>query len=370
MTQIDAIKKLLRNQPLFANEDGLHESIGGRTIMVTGAGGSIGSELCRQIVPYKPGCLVLLGHGEHSIFTIASELSTRFPDGRFVSVIANIQDRKRLTNVFAELRPDTVFHAAAHKHVPLMEENIGEAIINNVLGTENTVRAAIESDTETFVFISTDKAVNPVSIMGATKRVAEIIVGEAAKKTRRRFVSVRFGNVIGSRGSVVNTFQEQIARGGPLTVTHPEMERYFMTTHDAVHLVLQASKLGKGGEVFVFDMGQPLKIVDIARAMIESHGSKNGQFEIVFTGRRPGERLAEELFREGHYETTEHPRVLVLRNAGYAACTLRANLKSLIQAARRDDRAGMRSLLTEIAPESCVMENADSRETARGGATF
>ena len=374
MTQFDAIKKLLRNQPLFANEDGLHESIGGRTIMVTGAGGSIGSELCRQIVPYRPGCLVLLGHGEHSIFTIASELSTRFPDGRFVSVIANIQDRKRLKNVFAELRPDTVFHAAAHKHVPLMEENIGEAIINNVLGTENTVRAAIEFDTKTFVFISTDKAVNPVSIMGATKRVAEIIVGEAAKKTLRCFVSVRFGNVIGSRGSVVSTFQEQIARGGPLTVTHPEMERYFMTTHDAVHLVLQASKLGKGGEVFVFDMGRPLKIVDIARALIESHASKNGQIEIVFTGARPGERLTEEIVRDGHYEATEHPRVLVMRNGSrdsrYTAATLRANLKSLIQAARRDDRAGMRALLTEIAPESCVMEKSDSRNTAGAGATF
>ena len=374
MTQFDAIKKLLRNQPLFANEDGLHESIGGRTIMVTGAGGSIGSELCRQIVPYRPGCLVLLGHGEHSIFTIASELSTRFPDGRFVSVIANIQDRKRLKNVFAELRPDTVFHAAAHKHVPLMEENIGEAIINNVLGTENTVRAAIEFDTKTFVFISTDKAVNPVSIMGATKRVAEIIVGEAAKKTLRCFVSVRFGNVIGSRGSVVSTFQEQIARGGPLTVTHPEMERYFMMMHDAVHLVLQASKLGKGGEVFVFDMGRPLKIVDIARALIESHASKNGQIEIVFTGARPGERLTEEIVRDGHYEATEHPRVLVMRNGSrdsrYTAATLRANLKSLIQAARRDDRAGMRALLTEIAPESCVMEKSDSRNTAGAGATF
>ena len=374
MTQIEAIKTLLGNEPLLGNEDGLHETIRGRTIMVTGAGGSIGAELCRQIVPYKPGCMVLLGHGEHSIFTIASELSTRFPDGRFVSVIANIQDRKRLKNVFAELRPDTVFHAAAHKHVPLMEENIGEAIINNVLGTENTVRAAIEFDTKTFVFISTDKAVNPVSIMGATKRVAEIIVGEAAKKTLRCFVSVRFGNVIGSRGSVVSTFQEQIARGGPLTVTHPEMERYFMTTHDAVHLVLQVSKLGKGGEVFVFDMGRPLKIVDIARALIESHASKNGQIEIVFTGARPGERLTEEIVRDGHYEATEHPRVLVMRNGSrdsrYTAATLRANLKSLIQAARRDDHAGMRSLLTEIAPESCVMEKADSRKTAVPGAMF
>lgn len=370
----DAIKKLLRNQPLFANEDGLHETIRGRTIMVTGAGGSIGSELCRQIVPYKPGCLVLLGHGEHSIFTIASELSTRFPDGRFVSVIANIQDSKRIKNVFAELRPETVFHAAAHKHVPLMEENIGEAIFNNVLGTENTVRAAIEFGTETFVFVSTDKAVNPVSVMGATKRVAEMIVGAAAQETGRRFLSVRFGNVINSRGSVVGIFRQQIARGGPLTVTHPDMERYFMTTHDAVHLVLQASKLGKGGEVFVFDMGQPLKIVDIARALIESHGSKNSPIAIVFTGARPGERLTEEIFRDGHYEATEHPRVLVLQNgshsSGQTASMLRANLKYLFASARRDDRARMRALLEKIAPESSLNEGVEQRKTAAAGATI
>src|SRR5688572_16718570 len=287
MKQLDAIKKLLSNQPLLGNEDGLHESIEGRAIMVTGAGGSIGSELCRQIIPYKPGLLILLGHGEHSIFTIASELSARHPELRCARVIANVQDRKRIKNIFAETRPDAVFHAAAHKHVPLMEENIGEAILNNVLGTQNTVRAAIESGTQTFVFVSTDKAVNPVSVMGATKRVAEVIVGDAARKTGRRFLSVRFGNVIGSRGSVISTFQEQIARGGPLTVTHPDMERYFMSTHDAVHLVLQASKLGQGGEVFVFDMGQPVKIVDIAQAMIESHGPQTGKIEIVFTGTRP-----------------------------------------------------------------------------------
>ncbi len=361
MKQLDAIKKLLSNQPLLGNEDGLHESIEGRAIMVTGAGGSIGSELCRQIIPYKPSRLILLGHGEHSIFTIASELSARHPELRCARVIANVQDRKRIKNIFAETRPDAVFHAAAHKHVPLMEENVGEAILNNVLGTENTVRAAIESGTQTFVFVSTDKAVNPVSVMGATKRVAEVIVGDAARKTGRRFLSVRFGNVIGSRGSVISTFQEQIARGGPLTVTHPDMERYFMSTHDAVHLVLQASKLGQGGEVFVFDMGQPLKIVDIAQAMIESHGPQTGKIEIVFTGTRPGERLAEEIFRDGKYEATEHPRVLVLRNGSHSSvqgpALLRANLRSLIEAARRDDRGSMRSLLKEIAPESSLSEN-------------
>jgi FlaA1/EpsC-like NDP-sugar epimerase len=351
------------------NRDDWQERVTNRTVLVTGAGGSIGSELCRQIVPYKPERLLLLGHGEHSIFTIASELTARHPDVRFVRIIANVQDRRRIKNIFTELRPETVFHAAAHKHVPLMEENIGEAIINNVLGTANVVRAAAECDTQTFVLISTDKAVNPVSVMGATKRVAEVIVGDAARSTGRSFLSVRFGNVIGSRGSVVNIFQEQIASGGPLTVTHPDMERYFMTTHDAVHLVLQASKLGKGGEVFVFDMGEPVKIIDIARDLIDKAG---GRIEIAITGARPGESLTEDIFCDGHYETTDHPRVLVLRNGSHSAAqtgaNLRAVVKSLIDAARRDDRLKMRRLLKELAPESALAESNGRGKAAEAAA--
>lgn len=360
----NTIRDLLRNEPIYTNGDGLRERIFKQRIVVTGAGGSIGSELCRQIAPYDPSRLVLLGHGEHSIFTIAAELNRHFPALGIERVIADVRDRDRLDRVFSDLRPDIVFHAAAHKHVPLMEENVEEAIINNVLGTDNVVKVAIKNGTGTFVLVSTDKAVYPVSVMGATKRIAELIVARAAEISGGCFVSVRFGNVIRSRGSVLSVFEEQISRGGPVTVTHPEMRRYFMTIHEAVHLVLQAIKLGNGGELFVLDMGAPLKIVDIARVLIEDSGLvPDRDVKVIFTGVRPGERLNEDLFRDGDYEATQHPKILVLRNGGIGppltgfpdtarrTTNLDEQVGALAKAARLSDRAHIRELLKQIVPE-------------------
>ena len=341
----------------MGNRDELRERVANRSVLVTGAGGSIGSELCRQVLPYKPRQLVLLGHGEHSIFTLMSELSWRDPTVPLVPVIASVQSEARLRQTFQHFAPDVVFHAAAHKHVPLMEQNIEEAVLNNVLGTCNVVAAATESGAGVLLLISTDKASNPVSVLGATKRVAELILCEAAAATGSCFVSVRFGNVIDSRGGVVSVFNEQISRGGPVTVTHPDMERYFMTTHDAVELVLQAVRLGIGGEIFVLDVGQPQGIVGVAENLIRSRGLRPGvDIEIVFTGARPGERLREELFRDGNYQKTAVPNVLKLgnghhENGNHKPYPLQQNVRRLIDAAQRHDRNEVRELLALIVPE-------------------
>jgi FlaA1/EpsC-like NDP-sugar epimerase len=259
---------------------------------------------------------VLLGHGENSIFEIREELASHFPDLRISSVIADVRDRRRLDCVFDRFAPDAVYHAAAHKHVPLMEANVIEAVTNNVIGTRNVVGAAAAAGTENVVLISTDKAVRPVSVMGATKRIAEQIVQASARRHGRPFVAVRFGNVLGSRGSVVPTFLRQIEAGGPITVTDPEMRRYFMTIPEAVQLVLQAGALGVGGEVFVLDMGEPVKIVDLATDLIRLSGLRvNDDIEIRFTGARPGEKLFEEIFFGGeNIVPTQHPKVLRARD--------------------------------------------------------
>jgi len=257
------IEDLLRREPVETDITEVAGLLKDKRVLVTGAGGSIGNELCRQIARHDPAMLVLLGHGENSLFYMTKELRFTHPHLAHKTVVADIRDEARLRAVLARERPQVVFHAAAHKHVPLMEENIEDAVTNNVLGTRNVVNLAAASGVEYFVLISTDKAVNPTSVMGATKRVAELVVQETAKRTGRPFVAVRFGNVLGSRGSVVPVFKQQIARGGPVTVTHPEVQRYFMTIPEAVQLVLQAATLGKGGEVFVLDMGKPIKIVDL-----------------------------------------------------------------------------------------------------------
>lgn len=351
------LENLISQQSELGNCDELRERVANRTVLVTGAGGSIGSELCRQVLPYKPQRLILLGHGEHSIFTLMSELTWRDPTVELVPVIASVQSEARLRQTFQHFAPDVVFHAAAHKHVPLMEQNIEEAVLNNVLGTCNVVSAAAESGAGVLLLISTDKALNPVSVLGATKRVAELMLSEAAAATGSCFVSVRFGNVIDSRGGVVTVFNEQISRGGPVTVTHPDMARYFMTTHDAVELVLRAIRLGKGGEIFVLDVGQPLRIVDVAENLIRSRGLIPGvDIEIVFTGARPGERLTEELFRDGHYQETTLPKVLVLgnghhENGNHKAPPLQQDVRRLIEAAQRHDRNEVRKLLATIVPE-------------------
>jgi FlaA1/EpsC-like NDP-sugar epimerase len=308
------IEDLLRREPVRINANDAFY-LRSKTVLVTGAGGSIGSELCRQAAHRNPRHIVLLGHGENSIYRIHQELQGKFPSLTLTPTIADVRDKGRLHRIFQAHRPDVIFHAAAHKHVPLMELNVEEAVTNNVLGTCNVVEVAEQSGVERFVLISSDKAVNPANIMGATKRIAEMVVQDAARRTGHNFAAVRFGNVLGSRGSVVPLFKRQIAAGGPVTVTHAEMERYFMTIPESVYLVLQAAALGHGGELFVLDMGEPVKIMDLARDLITLSGLQpDRDIEIKITGRRPGEKLQERLFLEGEdYETTQHEKIFVFK---------------------------------------------------------
>ena len=347
------IQDLLRREPVETDLAAVAELATGETVLVTGAGGSIGSELSRQIARLAPGSVILLGHGENSIFDILHELQDDFPDVKFIAIIADVRDRKRVAAVFNQFKPHAVFHAAAHKHVPLMEENVIEAITNNVFGTLNVVDAALAAQCKHFVLISTDKAVRPTSVMGATKRIAELIVQHAAVKYQRNFVSVWFGNVLGSRGSVVPTFLRQIRAGGPVTVTHPEMQRYFMTIPESVQLVLQAGALGRGGEVFLLDMGEPIRIVDIATDLIRLSGLTVGtDIEIKFTGVRPGEKLYEEMFFSAeNVLTTDHPKVLRARNGILPEGVMR-RIEAMIGAAEAehpDDE--LKHLLRSLVPD-------------------
>ncbi|MBZ5200552.1 polysaccharide biosynthesis protein [Planomicrobium chinense] len=290
------IEDLLGREEVKLDMAAIEEQVKGKTVMVTGAGGSIGSEICRQISNFNPARLLLLGHGENSIYTIDMELRRKVPKTtEIIPIIADVQDRERIFQVVNQFRPDMIYHAAAHKHVPLMEANPLEAVKNNVFGTKNIAEAADKYGVESFVMISTDKAVNPPNIMGATKRFAEMIVQNLAINSKTTFSAVRFGNVLGSRGSVVPLFKEQIAKGGPITITDPEMTRYFMTIPEASRLVIQAGLLASGGEVFVLDMGEPVKIVDLARNLIKLSGYEENEIKIQFTGMRPGEKLYEEL---------------------------------------------------------------------------
>jgi len=307
------VEDLLGRDPIEVDLSGIADYVTGQVVLVTGAGGSIGSELTRQIAPFLPKQLLLLGHGENSIYDIELELRDNFPELEIETIIADIQDRKRLQTLFEEYRPNVVFHAAAHKHVPLMERNPSEAVKNNVFGTKNLAECADRHGVSHFVMISTDKAVNPTSVMGATKRIAEMIVQHMSRQSKTKFVAVRFGNVLGSRGSVIPIFKEQIKRGGPVTVTHPDMVRYFMTIPEAVQLVIQAGALAEGGEVFILDMGKPVKIVDLARDLIRLSGLEpDKDIEITFTGIRPGEKLFEEILTdEEGTKATKHDRIFV-----------------------------------------------------------
>ena len=347
------IQDLLRRDAVETDLAAVAELATSETVLITGAGGSIGSELCRQLARLAPSRLILLGHGENSIFDIFQELSLSFPDVNIIPVIADVRDRARIQYIFQQYRPHAVFHAAAHKHVPLMEDNVLEAVTNNVSGTRNVVDAAIEVNVQHFVLISTDKAVRPTSVMGATKRIAEQLVQHAATKHHRNFVSVRFGNVLGSRGSVVPTFLRQIRAGGPVTVTHPEMRRYFMTIPEAVQLVLQAGALGRGGEVFVLDMGEQIRVVDIATDLIRLSGLEVGaDIEIKFTGVRPGEKLYEEMFFTAeNVLPTDHPKVLRARNGLLADGVIRRinALTSSTDQGRPEDE--VRKLLQALVPD-------------------
>lgn len=305
------ITDLLRRETVQIDDHLVGSILGGKRVLVTGAGGSIGREICRQAARWSPAQLVLLGHGENSIFESLLELNEDFPSLSIHPVIADVRDVSRMDEMFKLYQPQVVFHAAAHKHVPLMEANVEDALTNNVLGTRNVVEAANRHGVERLVLISTDKAVRPVSIMGATKRLAEMILLDSAQRSGRAYSVVRFGNVLGSRGSVVPLFKNQIARGGPVTVTHPEMHRYFMTIPEAVHLVLQAASMGQGGEVFMLNMGQQVRILDLAEDLIKLSGLEpQRDIEISFTGIRPGEKLREDLWEEGlQFEPTQHSEI-------------------------------------------------------------
>ncbi|MFQ5615315.1 MAG: polysaccharide biosynthesis protein, partial [Anaerolineales bacterium] len=301
------ITDLLRRRPVKIDRNLVGPSLNAKSVLITGAGGSIGTELCRQVARWGPSNLILLGHGENSIFETLLELRSAFPSLPMYPLIADIRDTTRLYTIFERHRPEVVFHAAAHKHVTLMEVNIEEAVTNNILGTRNVLDMSISFDVERLVMISSDKAVRPTSVMGAAKRVAEMLVIDTAHRTGRAFSVVRFGNVLGSRGSIVPLFKRQISKGGPVTITHPEMKRFFMTIPEAVHLVLQAAAMGEGGEVFLLNMGKQVRVLDLAEDLIRLSGLKPGtDIEIVFTGIRSGEKLSEELWDSlSNLETTQ-----------------------------------------------------------------
>lgn len=349
------IEDLLRREPVHTDIGAVYDLLYGKRVLVTGGGGSIGSELCRQIIRCNPSHLILVGHGENSIFDIYHEL-LKWPNRvtAITPVIADVRFAQRIQAVFEQHKPNIVFHAAAHKHVPLMELNPVEAITNNVWGTRNVLEASVAANVGHFVMISTDKAVNPTSIMGACKRTAELLVHQAARRSGKSYVAVRFGNVLGSRGSVVLTFKKQIAKGGPITITDPAVERFFMTIPEAVELVLQAAVLGQGGEVFVLDMGQPIKIIDLAHDLIRLSGLEAGRdIQIEYVGLRPGEKLTEELFVTGeNYERTKHQKIYLATNASTLIPEQLDELVScLLNDAQRQDIASGLRRLKQLVPE-------------------
>ncbi|MFZ5882895.1 MAG: polysaccharide biosynthesis protein [Chloroflexota bacterium] len=357
------ITDLLRREPVRVNDEAVGAALEGKRVLVTGAGGSIGRELCRQIARRNPAELVLLGHGENSIFEILLELQNDYPSLPLHPVIADVRNAERLNRIFTERQPQIVFHAAAHKHVPLMEINVTEAVTNNVLGTQVLVQTALAHQTERFVLISTDKAVRPSSVYGATKRLAELIVLDAARTSRRAFTVVRFGNVLGSRGSIIPIFKQQIANGGPVTITHPDMYRYFMTIPEAVYLVLQAASMENGGETFVLNMGEPVRILDLAEDLIRLSGLEpHRDIEITYTGIRPGEKLTEELWEEGTpLAPTLHPDIFRLEdNASFSTLNLSHAIESLSRLCRANDTEALVELLDELIPNSSIRRASES----------
>jgi FlaA1/EpsC-like NDP-sugar epimerase len=363
------IADLLRRAPIQARPDtGLY--LQGQVVLVTGAGGSIGSELSRQVARACASDVVLLGHGENSIFEIAGRLREAHPTVRFHPVIADIRDAARIRDVIAAYRPAAIFHAAAHKHVPLMEAHPQEAIANNVLGTRNVVEAAVALDVGRLVLISTDKAVAPSSVMGATKRAAEYLTLDAARTHGRAFSVVRFGNVLGSRGSVVPFFKQQIARGGPVTITHPDMTRFFMTIPEAVYLVLKAGGLTAGGELFVLNMGEPVRIVDLAKDLVRLSGMAPDEIAITYTGLRPGEKLEEQLWEPGAVrEPIGGDDVFRVREPGLepSGRELAAKIAELEAAAAGTDTLTMHRALSELVPSFVSSLHGLPIGAARGG---
>ncbi|NWF69098.1 MAG: polysaccharide biosynthesis protein [Chloroflexi bacterium] len=348
------VEDLLRRKPAQLNIAQISDYLRGRVVLVTGAGGSIGAEIVRQTLAFAPGQMLLLGRGENSLYSVENEVKRTHPGMDVRTLVADVRDRARLEHIFRQYRPQVVFHVAAHKHVPLMEANPDEAVLNNVGGTQHVAELALHYGAARFVNISTDKAINPTSIMGASKRAAEMVVERVAQQAQagQMFVSVRFGNVLGSRGSVVPLFKEQIARGGPLLVTHPEMTRYFMTIPEAAQLVLQAGGLDQNGALYVLDMGAPLRIVDLARDMILLSGLRpDVDIAIQFTGIRPGEKLFEEILsrEEGTY-ALKHASIYVVSRAQGLPADFEARLQALYTAARAYDSAGIRAAFAALIP--------------------
>lgn len=301
------VEDLLGREPVHLDSEAIQDTITGETVMITGAGGSIGSEIARQVMRFSPARILLVGHGEYSIYSIDMELRKAYgqTDVEIIPIIGDVKDRARLFQIMDKYHPKKVYHAAAHKHVPLMEYNPHEAVKNNIIGTKNVAEAAEANGVDTFVLVSTDKAVNPTNVMGASKRVAEMVVQHLARISQTKFVAVRFGNVLGSRGSVIPLFKKQIEAGGPVTVTDPEMTRYFMTIPEASRLVIQAGTLARGGEIFVLDMGEPVKIVDLAKNLIRLSGYSAEEIGIQYSGIRPGEKMYEELLGEDEIHPEE-----------------------------------------------------------------
>ena len=365
ISQLRAVEldDLLGRDPVTLDAAGLHELITGKTLLVTGAGGSIGSELCRQIIRYQPGQLILFEQSEFALYSIEQELHAQFPDLNCLFLIGDVRDAARLNEVMSRYRPTLVFHAAAYKHVPLMEQhNAGQAVRNNVLGTWCVAQAAQRHGVHKFVLISTDKAVNPTNVMGASKRLAEMVCQSLQDSNslslrgrdgvgETHFVMVRFGNVLGSTGSVIPKFREQIARGGPITVTHRDITRYFMSIPEAAQLVLQAGLMGKGGEIFVLDMGEPVRIADLARDLIRLSGMSEEEIHIEYTGLRPGEKLYEELLADNeHTMLTSHPKLRIAQARAVNAAWLEGLLVWVETRALPGD-AEVKRMLKQWVPE-------------------
>ena len=357
-TRIDDLKRvviddLLGREPVSLEWDSIREGLSGKRVMITGGGGSIGSELCRQIARLNPVELIVVDNSEYALYRIDHELHSDFRDLVFYSVLGDICDSATVEKVVGEYRPDMIFHAAAYKHLPMLQTQLREAFRNNVLGTMRLAEAAERHGVGTFVLISTDKAVNPANIMGATKRVAEMYCQNMNARSRTRYITVRFGNVLNSNGSVVPLFKEQIARGGPVTVTHPEISRYFMTISEASQLIMQAAVLGGGGEIYVLDMGEPVKITYLAEQLIRLSGKVPGRdIQIVYTGLRPGEKLFEELFHEQEpYEHTKHEKILLAHPRQADWESLGADLREAERAVRRYDTKKIQQILFKLVPE-------------------
>jgi FlaA1/EpsC-like NDP-sugar epimerase len=347
------IEDLLGREPVRLDDAGLHAFLGGKRVLITGAGGSIGSELCRQVCRYVPARIIVLDNSEYNLYTIDEELRRIVPAGRLTSLLGDVRDATRMRRVFETWRPEVVLHAAAYKHVPLVEENPTEGVKANVFGTCVIADLAVEYGAEKFLLVSTDKAVNPTNVMGVSKRAAEIYCQALNGRSSTAFITIRFGNVLGSAGSVVPLFRKQIEAGGPVTVTHPDITRFFMTIPEAASLILQAAAMGRGGEVFVLEMGEPVRIADLARQMIRLYGREpDSEIEIRYIGLRPGEKMHEELFHSAeNLVGTRHPKIMQAEARKVDWNWLRRELALIASACEQHDADTIRLALRTVVPE-------------------